>query len=231
MALAHLYVLQSCYHKSFAGYICPLEKTPLLSQPRTSALITPRLLSLQTLADLQLITTQHRLIIWLTSYALEVISEHPKMSSQQSVHIFHLVMALTKKPEAQSTRGTFGPLSLRCIGLWSHPLMLRVSCPILRVISDDLLPTFHSHFLEKSISWQNRQFRLRRSVKKSMCCILSNLLIYSLSFDDYAFLTILWTLMDSIFTWAYMATSTFNLNWRDVEWGTWSFVSIVLNVV
>ena len=72
------------------------------------------------------------------------------MSSQRSVHIFHLVTALTKKHKAQSTCGTFGPLSLQRIGLQSHPLMFGVSCPILGVISDNLLPTFHSHFWEKS---------------------------------------------------------------------------------
>ena len=63
-------------------------------------------------------------------------------------------MALTKYPKAQPTHGTFGPLLLQCIGLWSHPLPFRVSCPIFGVISNDLLSTFYSHFSEKSVSWQ-----------------------------------------------------------------------------
>ena len=72
------------------------------------------------------------------------------------------------------------------------------------------------------------------TVKKSMHCILSNLLIYSLSFDDYALLTILQTpqtLFSHVRDHVYVATSTFNPNWRDVDWATLSFVSIILNIV
>ena len=155
-ALAHLYVLQSHYHKSFAGYIFPLKKNPLknsfLSQERTSAPIMPPLLSLQTPTDLQLITTQHQLIIRLTSYALEVIPLHPETSFQQSVHISHLVTALTKYPEARPIHGTFRPLLLRHIDLQSHPLPFGVPCPIFEVNSNDPLSTFNLHFLEKSVS-------------------------------------------------------------------------------
>ena len=73
-----------------------LSKNFLLSQARTSALIMPQSLSLQAPTNLHLIMTQHRLIIRLTGYALEVIFLFPETSFKQLVHTFHLVMALTK---------------------------------------------------------------------------------------------------------------------------------------
>ena len=40
-----------------------------------------------------------------------------------------------------------------------------------------------------------------------------------------------WTLFSHVRGCVYVATSTFNPNWQDVEWAAWSFVSIILNVV
>ena len=48
MAFAHLYVPQSHYHKSFAGYLCSLKGSLFFSlKVRTSAPISPRSSSLQ----------------------------------------------------------------------------------------------------------------------------------------------------------------------------------------
>ena len=73
-----------------------LSKNSLFFQARMSAPIIPQSSSVQAPADLQLITTQHQLIIRLTSYTPEVILLHPKTFSQRLVHSSHLVMALTK---------------------------------------------------------------------------------------------------------------------------------------
>ena len=73
MAFAHLYVPQSRYHKSFAGYLCSLKEISSSlskSEPLHQFRLSRRLC--KTLADLQLITTQHRLINWLAGYAPEV---------------------------------------------------------------------------------------------------------------------------------------------------------------
>ena len=70
---------------------------------KTSAPITPWLLSLNTLTNLQLIMTASAQLFQLTSYAPEVTSPCPKMSPQLSVHLFHLVTALTKYSKLSST--------------------------------------------------------------------------------------------------------------------------------
>ena len=86
---------------------------------------------LQAPTDLQLITTQHWLIIWLTSYAPEFIFPCLESSFQLSVHTFYLVTALTKHSEAWPPWwcDTFGPLWLWHIGFGSHPQLFGVSHP------------------------------------------------------------------------------------------------------
>ena len=105
-----------CSQVSLSSVLCWLHlcthKLSSLST-RTSALITPWLLSLNTPANLQLITTQHRPI----SSDSPVMSQKslyfsPKCLSNFQVHLPHLVMALPKYPEALSTRGIFRPLPL-----------------------------------------------------------------------------------------------------------------------